>query len=288
MEISDLADNLYLQDGIWFSKNNSEISYPKEGNMACYEIEKDSFWFKHRNNCIIEAVKTYSLQETFIDIGGGNGYVAKGLEEQNIKSILLEPGLEGALNAKKRGLRHIICSTLEDAGIKKNSCMAVGLFDVVEHIKEDNVFLRTIYDLLAHKGLVYITVPAFSILWSKEDDDAGHYRRYTVKQISRLLKEQGFEIEYSTYIFSILPIPVFLFRTIPSLLKLNKNSNDINKHRKEHSQKKGILTALLDKIWERELDYIKRKRKIPLGGSCFIIARKNVDNSSNHSASSSF
>lgn len=150
------------------------------------------------------------------------------------------------------------------------------MFDVVEHIKDDRSFLKTIHDILSNKGLVYITVPAFNILWSKEDVDAGHYRRYSIKQIRKILKEQGFEIEYSTYIFSILPIPIFLFRTIPSLLKLNKNSNEINKYKKEHSQKKGILTTILDGIWERELNYIKRKREIPLGGSCFIIARKTV------------
>lgn len=43
MEINDFANNLYLKDGIWFSTNNKEISYPKEGNNVCFEIEKDSF-----------------------------------------------------------------------------------------------------------------------------------------------------------------------------------------------------------------------------------------------------
>ena len=279
MEINDFAENLYLKDGIWFSKDNREISYPEEGNINCYEIENDSFWFKHRNNCIIEAVKKFSPNEMFLDIGGGNGYVAKGLKNKNIQSILIEPGIEGALNAKKRGLRNVICSTFEDAGIKPNSCKAIGLFDVVEHIKDDKVFLKSINTILADKGLVYITVPAFSLLWSKEDEDAGHFRRYSLKQIRNILKSVGFKIEYATYIFSILPIPIFLFRTIPSFLRLHKNSNDLNKHKKEHSQEKGVLTTILDKIWKKELNYIKQKKKIPIGGSCFIVARKTVANS---------
>jgi 2-polyprenyl-3-methyl-5-hydroxy-6-metoxy-1,4-benzoquinol methylase len=278
MEVKDVADNLYLENGIWFSNNKSEISYPKEGNISCYEIEKDSFWFNHRNNCIIEAVKIHSPNEIFFDIGGGNGFVAKGLNENNIQSVLIEPGIEGALNAKRRGLKDIICATFQDAGIKKNSCNAIGLFDVVEHIEDDQLFLKSINSILAKEGLVYITVPAYNILWSKEDTDAGHYKRYSIQNMSSVLKKAGFEIVYSTYIFSILPIPVFLFRTIPSKLKLNKNSNDVNKHKNAHSQKKGILTALLDKIWDIELTYIKRKRKIPIGGSCFVIARKTVSN----------
>lgn len=274
MEIIDFADNIYLKDGIWFSKKNRDISYPKEGNMKCYEIEQDSFWFQHRNNCILEAIKIYSKNEIFFDIGGGNGYVAKGLNENNIKTVLIEPGLEGALNARERGLENIICSTFEDAGIKQNYCNSIGLFDVVEHIEDDTKFLKSINSILSNNGFVYITVPAYKLLWSKEDDDAGHFKRYTIKQICSNLKNSGFEIEYATYIFSILPIPVFIFRTIPSLLLFNKNASDLNKHKKEHSQRKGILSSILNKIWIKEINYIKQKKKIPFGGSCFVIAKK--------------
>ena len=90
-------------------------------------------------------------------------------------------------------------------------------------------------------------------------------------------KENGFKIEYATYIFSILPIPVFLFRTIPSFLGFHKNSNDLEKYKGEHSQKTGILNYILDKIWNFELNRIKNKKKLPLGGSCFVVGRKTDD-----------
>lgn len=278
--MKDFAENIYLKDGIWFSTTSREISYPREGNMDCYEIEKDSFWFKHRNNCILEAVKMYSINETFFDVGGGNGYVAKGLQENNVKTVLIEPGIEGALNAKNSGLENIICSTFEDAGIKGNFCKSLGLFDVVEHIEDDKGFLKSIHAILADKGLVYITVPAYKALWSNEDDDAGHFRRYTIKQISSTLNDLGFEIEYATYLFSILPIPVFLFRTMPSLLGFNKRSNDLKKHKQEHSLEKGIITTILNGIWSSELDCIRKRKRIFFGGSCFVIARKIKKNSS--------
>jgi len=276
MEIMDFVNNVYLKDGIWFAKSNREISYPEKGNMNCYEIEKDSFWFKHRNNCIIEAVKTYSVNEIFFDIGGGNGYVARGLEENNIKSVLVEPGLWGALNAKKRGLKNVICSTFEDAGIKPHSCRAIGLFDVVEHIKDDRQFLKSINSILHDNGFVYITVPAYMTLWSEADDSAGHYRRYTLKKICSILKESGFEIEYASYIFSILPISIFIFRTIPSLLRPKKKLRNFNKSKQEHSQNKGILSSILDNIWNKEISCIKQKKKIPFGGSCLVVAKKTV------------
>jgi hypothetical protein len=274
MDIKEVADNLVFDNGIWYSKNSSEISYPKEGNKDCFEVEKDSFWFKHRNNCILEAVKKYSKNEVFFDIGGGNGYVAKGLEDNGIESILVEPGVDGALNAKAIGLKNIICSTFQDAGVKANSCKAIGLFDVVEHIEDDGKFLNSINAILAEKGLVYITVPAFNTLWSLEDVYAGHYRRYTLGKMKKVLEKEGFSVVYSTYIFSILPIPVFLFRTLPYWLRLSKKSKGLKDYKKEHSQNKGMVSSILESVWKLELSQIKKYERIPIGGSCFVVAKK--------------
>jgi hypothetical protein len=58
--------------------------------------------------------------------------------------------------------------------------------------------------------------------WFNEDVDAGHYRRYTTKTINQKLIKNGFEIVYSSYIFSILPLTIFLIRSLPSKLGLNK------------------------------------------------------------------
>ncbi|MEO8513141.1 MAG: class I SAM-dependent methyltransferase [Ignavibacteria bacterium] len=272
--LEKFTSDLVLKDGIYFSKEKSEISYPESGNESCFQIEQDSFWFNHRNKCILEAVKKYAPGELFFDIGGGNGFVAKALEENGIQTVLIEPGIKGCLNAKKRGLSNIVCSTLENASFKTDSIKAIGLFDVVEHIESDSAFLQSINNYLAKNGLVFITVPAFKFLWSNEDVEAGHYRRYTIKRLGKVLKESGFEIVYSTYIFSILPLPVFLRRTLPSKLGLNKNPAEINKYVNEHKTKKGALDKIMNKIWNYELRKIRNGKKIFTGGSCFAVARK--------------
>lgn len=274
MNLEKYTEELVKKDGIYFAKQKSNISYPESGNEDCYQLEEDSFWFKHRNNCIIEAVKRHCSESIFFDIGGGNGFVSKALQDQGIESVLVEPGIQGCLNAQKRNLKTIICSTLENASFKKATIDAIGLFDVVEHIENDIEFLKSIHYYLDEKGYVFITVPAFQALWSNQDADAGHYRRYTTKSLEEKLTNIGFEIVQSTYIFSVLPIAVYLFRTLPSMLGLNKNSNEISKHKKEHQSKKGLLNSVVDRIWSFELNRIKIGKRIPIGGSCFIVAMK--------------
>lgn len=274
VNLEDYTSELIERGGIYFAKKKAKISYPKSGNANCFQIEENSFWFNHRNNCIAEVVKKYCPENLFFDIGGGNGFVAKGLENNGISTVLVEPGVQGCLNAKKRNLNNIVCSTLEHASFKKDSIPSIGLFDVVEHIDSDIEFLTSTYEFLKKDGFVFITVPAFNILWSNEDVDAGHFRRYTTKALEDKLKSIGFVIEYSTYIFSILPFPVFLFRALPSKLGLNKNSNNLNKHKNEHKRKNGFIDSILNWIWKLELDKIRKGTKIPVGGSCLIVARK--------------
>lgn len=273
--INQYTEQLINKDGIFFAKDQSEISYPKEGNENCYQIEQNSFWFNHRNNCIIEAVKKYSPNNIFFDIGGGNGFVSKGLENAGITTVLVEPGIQGCINAKKRGLSNIICSTLEDASFKANSINSVGLFDVVEHIEDDHKFLKSINKYLTTNGFVYITVPAYNLLWSDEDTDAGHFRRYTLNSLESVLNKSGFTIKYSTYIFSILPFPIFIARTLPSRLKIKRNSNSLTKHTNEHKNSQGLMGSITNKLWNYELNTIRKGKQIPFGGSCFVVAMKN-------------
>ncbi|MBK7619118.1 MAG: class I SAM-dependent methyltransferase [Flavobacteriales bacterium] len=281
MNFEEVATNITKgEDGIYYSRSNSKISYPEEGNDNFMQVEENSFWFTHRNNIIAGSVKQHSPDTTFFDIGGGNGFVAKRLQDEGIQTILVEPGKTGAFNAKKRGIENVLCSTLDDAEFLDQSIDSIGLFDVVEHIEDDRSFLKNIHKYMKNDGFVYITVPAFNFLWSDEDDDAGHFRRYSRAQMENLLKDLGFKIVLSTYIFSILPIPVFLFRSLPSRLGFYKNSNELEKHQSAHEQRKGILNSIMQRIWSWELSRVTKNKRVPIGGSCFIIARKIPTNES--------
>jgi hypothetical protein len=147
VDLTTFADNLESVNGIWYSKSASRISYPEEGHDLLFQIEAQSFWFRHRNNCILETLKKYPSPGVFFDIGGGNGIVSLELEHNDIDTVLVEPGKQGALNAKKRGVTQVVCSTLEDAGFKNNSLPALGVFDVLEHIEDDRGFFKTFVQL---------------------------------------------------------------------------------------------------------------------------------------------
>jgi SAM-dependent methyltransferase len=268
----DLSANIEKVNGIWYAKNQSPISFPETGYDHCLQIEENSFWFKHRNECIVSLVKQFSPQTTFFDIGGDNGYVSLGLEKAGIPTVLVEPGEQGAFNAQQRKLSNIVCSTLADAHFIPNSLGAVGAFDVIEHIEKDEEFVKMLHNYLQPSGKLYATVPAFNWLWSIEY--AGHYRRYNMKNFTELLQKAGFKLCYTTYIFSVLPLPIFLLRAIPTKLGM-KQQHNVATNESEHSAgQEGMAAKLLNKLWSWELQKVQTLSPIGFGGSILVVAEK--------------
>jgi SAM-dependent methyltransferase len=277
MNVDQVAANLKLGDhGIWFSRNRSEVSYPSSGNNTCYQIEDASFWFRHRNHCIVAGVHGFPPAGAIFDIGGGNGFVSQGLQSAGWDTVVMEPGVAGAMNARRRGLANVICSTLEDAEFQAYSIPAIGLFDVLEHVEDDEGFLLTAQDRLIRGGRIYITVPAYPWLWSAEDVFAGHFRRYTLSSLTSRLNRAGFHIEFASYIFSLLPLPILLRRTIPSKLGLRQAEGEDDAAR-EHGAPSGALQRIMDRAFAWELRALECQRPIRFGGSCLVVASSRRD-----------
>lgn len=267
------STRLKRADGIWISTNQTPISYPEAANDAYFQIEDSSYWFRHRMACIAALTERLPPAGTFFDIGGGNGYITRALQQRGVESVLVEPGA-GALNARKRGCQRIIQSTLDDAGFAPFSLPAAGAFDVLEHLEDHLAFLRNLHACLRPGGRFYCTVPALSALWSADDVYAGHYRRYDRTSLRAILQSAGFEVEFISYFFAWLVPPVFALRALPSLLGLKdrKRIGTLESVRAEHTLP-AMLGAVVSRSEEWELARLRAGRPIGLGTSLLCVAR---------------
>ena len=263
------------EDSVWHNTELEVISYPSDGNDSCFRIEEDSFWFRHRNQVICSLASSFPPDGVFFDVGGGNGFVAKALQDQGQTTVLVEPGGQGVANAMKRGVINVVQSMWSPQTVNAGVAAAVGLFDVVEHIEDDLQFLQGVYETLAPDGLVFITVPAFTLLWSSEDVHAGHFRRYRLSQLRALLQKAGFRVEFSSYFFCPLALPIFLLRSIPSFIGL-RTKVDSATTTKEHAQNLGLVGRIMGRILAWEASRIAAGKSVPFGSSCLIVGRKTT------------
>jgi hypothetical protein len=275
IDIGRITVNLKRTDeDTWSSPDSSRIDYPVEGNSVYFEVEDASFWFQHRNDCILSAIKRYPPPGPIFDIGGGNGFVAKAMADAGFPAILVEPGAMGIVNARRRGLTPVIQSTLEGAKFREASLPAIGLFDVLEHIDDDLGFLRLAHCLAIPSGMIYVTVPAHNWLWSHEDAAAGHFRRYRLDALHRLLQKSGWEPVFATYFFSFLPLPILLLRCLPYYLGI-RYSNEVDaKKTLVASQHENSLWRFFRPIFGWEKGRCSAGKKIPLGASCLVVGRR--------------
>lgn len=275
-DLHQLAPGIELNQHGWWERNKTTaVSYPEEGNALCFAVEDSSFWFRHRNLCILEALRQFPPPGTFFDIGGGNGCVARAIQDAGLDVVLIEPGSDGARNAVHRGIRHVLRGTLDDAAMAPGKLPAAGLFDVLEHISEDVGFLRNIHRLLVPGGRLYVTVPAWQSLWSGDDELSGHARRYALPELCKVLELSGLTVEFATYFFGFLPLPILLQRALPYRLGFKPKIAE-DKVRSDHKIGSPVIRRIVEGLNRRELARIAKRRPVRVGGSCLAVARKMV------------
>jgi len=260
-------------DGIWRPARHSALDYPDEGNAFCFQVEDRSFWFRYRNDRIVEAVRRFPPPGAIVDVGAGNGFVARGLSQAGFPAVVVEPGPVGARNAAARGLAPVVCSTLEDAGFQPGSLPAAGLFDVVEHLPDDRAVLAHLFGLIQPGGRLYLTVPAYGWLWSDDDDLAGHHRRYTRRSLRRAVEAAGFRIELESYLFAPLVLPILLLRALPTRLGRRRPA-DVQTLTRELQPTPGLAERAVTWLLRLEAWWFGHVGAVPAGSSCLLVATR--------------
>ncbi len=267
--ISNLVEG---DNGLLQVAERSEFSYPEDGHDTCQAVEETSFWFGHRNAAIGSVIEAFPppADLPFLDIGGGNGYVGAMIAGLGHRLVLIEPGESGATHARERGIAEVVQASIVDLEVRPASVGAIGMFDVLEHIEDDTAALRRLGEMLVEGGKIYLTVPSHRWLWSSADVQAGHFRRYTRRQLAAVLAGAGFEVQFSSYFFWPLPAPMFLVRCLPERLGLRKGESRSQRVTREHSTDQGRAA----KVLAPEVRRLRKGARVPFGASAIAVAVK--------------
>jgi SAM-dependent methyltransferase len=234
------------------------------------QIEDANFWFRARNNLILWAVKRYCGDfKSYMEIGCGTGYVLSGIAHKFPNSVLhaSEVFIAGLDFAKKR----VPSTELMQMDARRipyaDAFDVIGAFDVVEHIKEDELVLAQVHKALKPGGHVLLTVPQHKWLWSPSDDYARHERRYSTQELRKKLEAAGFKLVRSTSFVSFLLPPMLLSR-----LRSKKPQAEFDPT--DEFRLPAWLNNLFYQIMSIEISLIQLGLNFPLGGSRLIVAQK--------------
>ena len=101
-----------------------------------------------------------------------------------------------------------------------NSFDTVLCINVLEHLKDDELAMVRMYELLCKNGYLIIMVPAFQKLFCQMDTNVSHYRRYDGGVLKKMAQKHKYNVVHNGY-FNVLGI-------IPYYLKgkIKKNTSE--------------------------------------------------------------
>ncbi len=236
-------------------------------------FEQHHWWFRIRRiilKGLLDRYVSWRPGMPVVEIGTGPGENLYSLYPDDIALTGVEPDQDNAALANSRGEIPVYAGTIEQMPqeVTRIPQDLICMFDVLEHIEEDEQALDILHGLLGAHGLLALSVPAYQWMWGQQDVVNMHCRRYTQKELCQKLRRHGFTIVHATYFNTILFPPVAVFRL---LAKLPPWKNKPARSDFEYSA--GPLNRLLYGLFRMEWPLLKYVR-FPFGGSCFVLAKK--------------
>lgn len=178
--------------------NSTSSVYPGE------ELD-DFFLQKNWGKYVLKKLKG-AIRGRCVEIGPGLGYFSELIVQLNeVDSLdLFEPDSKNAEFLEKtlcqNSKTHLVKGPYQSVG--KGSVDTFIMMDVLEHIKEDQEFLKGIKKDLAKEGRIVLLLPAHMFLYSSFDKSIGHFRRYNKQMIVKILPS-NMVLEKCLYLDSI-------------------------------------------------------------------------------------
>lgn len=167
--------------------------------------------------CLDRCIEQYGLSGPFLEIGCGRGDVSAYLAAKKWKGVALDYS-PAAIALAKEHLQNFpsVIAKQQDLSEATGNYNTIILWDVLEHIEDDNGTLKLIENLLNPGGHLLIAVPSNPREWRWDDEFYGHFRRYTVAELSEQIERAGMEPR----VFWDFTFPVFwLMRRIYTWIK---------------------------------------------------------------------
>jgi SAM-dependent methyltransferase len=238
------------------------------------EIEDRHWWFRGRRRVTEPRVREAldaAPSGPVLDFGCGTGGTLASLAARtpSRRWIGFDEGEQALRLCAERGLSvALVRGTGPALPLRDASVACVLAFDAIEHCADDRALLADFARVLAPRGQLVATVPAYPSLWSQHDVALHHQRRYRAGELEERLRAAGFAVE-RRHGFN------FLFLPLIALVRLFARRDRTNGEARTDffSLPRPLETAIASSFWlERALLAVA---PIPFGLSFVVRARKS-------------
>jgi SAM-dependent methyltransferase len=232
------------------------------------EIEEKHFWRRAKRRLVKELVaEQFGARRDLhiLDIGGACSLALKDLQSFGAVECV-EPDQQIAEVARATLGLPVHTGALPDQLPELAPAQLVTMLDVLEHIDDDHAALLKVRELLTPDGVLVLTVPALTALWSDHDVALHHKRRYRRAGLVKVLEGAGFRVLRASYYTSLL-LPLVAGQRWASRLRPRRGAP------KYDVKVPGrLVNRALGEVMELERGMLGRL-DMPIGSALFAVAK---------------
>lgn len=175
----------------------------------------DHFWVQRRFE-VFQKLAGSLLQsgQTIAEVGCGHGLVQSQIEKAYAREVTGFDLNDFALQRNQSQRSPVFCYDIcQRAPQFRHRFDFIVMFDVLEHIDNEDEFLQAVLFHLAPMGHLALNVPAGQWLYSAYDEMDGHKRRYSMRSLLEVMRRNGFTIVTSSY-WGLPLVPLVLLRKL--------------------------------------------------------------------------
>lgn len=235
-------------------------------------VQDSHWWFKGKRKVIQTLLKRLQIcrqkeSARILEIGCGTGGNLKLLSQYG-KVKALE--LDDYARAQTTTLPdvEVLKGWLPDGmdAVEHETFDLICMFDVLEHVQDDDASLAEVRNFLKPNAKLFITVPAYQWMFSVHDARLGHFRRYNKTQLCKQCLRAGYKVSYAGYM-NMLALPLMLgARLFDRLWDVSEPSG--------MKTPVGIVNFLLYALFFIESLWIPYIHT-PCGGSVVVVAERD-------------
>lgn len=229
------------------------------------EMQENHWWFRARRKILFNILKKHICNgnSSILEIGCGTGGNLSMLKNfGNVSAIEMD---EFSANyASKKYNVPVKTGWLPDNIPFEKKFDIICLFDVLEHIQDDQTALKTVVKMLHPDGIIFLTVPAHQWLFGSHDKMHLHYRRYSSRDLKNKISVCNIKLVRLSH-FNFLLFPVLLVTRVFDLIVKPKTAIG-------YSTPNKAFNKVLYSIFSLET-HLLNKINIPFGGSIFTIMK---------------
>lgn len=194
-----------------------------EAYLDMAAVEARHWWFRGRRRILQATIRRLRLKPDakILELGSGTGGNFLFLSQFGRVTAVEMNETARKISASREGGAKILEGSLPDnLNLGEQKFDLICLFDVLEHVEEDEATLAVVRRHLAPGGAAVITVPAYQALFGPHDVALHHKRRYERAELAAKLREADLAVQKLSFINMILAPPAFLMRWLDK--KLNR------------------------------------------------------------------